>query len=261
MASQPSQGSPFPARRPPSVESYQFGPWTISTTKSHIVTSSDSNSLSSQLELPHLPDMLFSNNRVELKHEAGASMQFIPMDALMLVNAHEDLVHVSTSADWLAARQDSPHLNKIIHPYDWTFTTQYKGTVSDKFIVEPSDLKINYGKLKIQEKILFFDDVVLFEDELDDNGCAKLSVKLRVMPSGFFVLMRYYLRVDKTLIRVYDTRLYYEVENEFILREYSEREEAVDKLTVGREVWTDQNEIVEHLTVKKTVMEKLFFSS
>jgi len=220
-------------------------------------------------------------------------MQFIPMDALMLVNAHEDLVHVSTSADWLAARQDSPHLNKIIHPYDWTFTTQYKGemlyvtclvmlhtivtcqhmftlvtweyyllgTVSDKFIVEPSDLKINYGKLKIQEKILFFDDVVLFEDELDDNGCAKLSVKLRVMPSGFFVLMRYYLRVDKTLIRVYDTRLYYEVENEFILREYSEREEAVDKLTVGREVWTDQNEIVEHLTVKKTVMEKLFFSS
>ena len=73
--------------------------------------------------------------------------------------------------------------------------------------------------------------------------------------------MRYYLRVDKTLIRVYDTRLYYEVENEFILREYSEREEAVDKLTVGREVWTDQNEIVEHLTVKKTVMEKLFFSS
>ena len=26
--------------------------------------------------------------------------------------------------------------------------------------------------------------VVLYEDELDDNGCAKLSVKMRAMPSG-----------------------------------------------------------------------------
>ena len=28
------------------------------------------------------------------------------------------------------------------------------------------------------------DQVVLYEDELDDNGCAKLSVKMRAMPSG-----------------------------------------------------------------------------
>ena len=46
---------------------------------------------------------------------------------LKLVNAHEDLVRVSYSADWLAARQESPHLNNIVHPFDWTYTTQYKG--------------------------------------------------------------------------------------------------------------------------------------
>ena len=91
------------------------------------MTAQDSDNLSSQLELPHLPDMLFSNNKVELKHEGGAVMQFIPMEALKLVNAPEDLVHVAVAADWLAARQDSPHLNKIVHPYDWTFTTEYKG--------------------------------------------------------------------------------------------------------------------------------------
>jgi len=254
----PSQGSPFPQRKPPSVESFQFGPWSISTTKSHIVTSRDSDSLASELELPHLPDMLFSKNMVELRHEKGATMQFLPMEALKLVNAHEDLVHVAASADWLAARQDSPHLNKIRHPYDWTFTTEYKGTLTD-FTCEPTESKINYEKLKIQEKILFFDEVVLFEDELDDNGCTKLSVKLRVMPSGFFVLLRFYLRVDATLIRVYDTRIYHEVENDYVLREYSEREEVVEKLTVAREVWTDHNEIVNHLPVKKTVLEKLIF--
>ena len=108
------------------------------------------------------------------------------------------------------------------------------GTVNEKFKVEPSDLKINYEKLKVQEKILFFDEVVLYEDELDDNGCTKLSVKLRVMPSGFFVLLRFYLRVDKTLIRVYDTRIYHEVVNNYILREYSEREQTTDKITVSR---------------------------
>ena len=51
---------------------------------------------------------------------------------------------------------------------------------------------------------------------------------------GFFVLQRFYLRVDNTLIRVYDTRIYFEVENSFLLREYSEREQEVGKLTVGR---------------------------
>ena len=55
-----------------------------------------------------------------------------------------------------------------------------------------------------------------------------------LLNSGFFVLLRFYLRVDNTLIRVYDTRIYFEVENDFVLREYSEREETVDKLTVSR---------------------------
>ena len=32
--------------------------------------------------------------------------------------------------------------------------------------------------MKEKEKILFFDDVILYEDELDDNGCSKLSVKI-----------------------------------------------------------------------------------
>ena len=26
-----------------------------------------------------------------------------------------------------ASRKDSPHLNKVVHPYDWTYTTDYKG--------------------------------------------------------------------------------------------------------------------------------------
>ena len=52
------------------------------------------------------------------------------------------------------------------------------------------------------------------------------------MPSGFFVLLRYYLRVDDVLIRINDTRLYYEKENGYILREFTSKESKAKDLKV-----------------------------
>jgi len=43
--------------------------------------------------------------------------------------------------------------------------------------VETTQEKIDYEKLKIEEKILFFASLVLWEDELADNGAAVLSTK------------------------------------------------------------------------------------
>ena len=115
-------------RRGPVLENYQFGDWRIETVKSHIVTSQQCDQISGMFELPHLPDMLFADNKVSFTHQqTGASLQFLPLEALKLVNAHEDLVRVSYSKDWLASRQESPHLNNIVHPFDWTYTTNYKG--------------------------------------------------------------------------------------------------------------------------------------
>ena len=114
-------------RKAPVLDTYKFGSWTISTSKSHILTSEESDTISKQFELPHLPDMLFANNKVMFTHEKGASLQFLPLEALKRVNPNEDLVRVSYSKDWLAARQESPHLNNIVHPFDWTYTTDYKG--------------------------------------------------------------------------------------------------------------------------------------
>lgn len=38
--------------------------------------------------------------------------------------------------------------------------------------------RINYEKLKQQEQIFFYDEVILYEDELADNGTAVFSVKI-----------------------------------------------------------------------------------
>lgn len=143
--------------------------------------------ISSQMNLPNLPDMVFSKNGLSIIHEKGYGLRFDPIDALKTVNAHEDLVHVAMSKEWLEARSDHADINKIAKRYDWTFTpTDYKGTLTNE-ANEPCsnssssavvDEKIDYEKLKVQEKILFFDEIILYEDELDDNGVAKLSIKI-----------------------------------------------------------------------------------
>lgn len=44
--------------------------------------------------------------------------------------------------------------------------------------VEETTERIDYSRLKQQEKIYFYDDVILYEDELADNGTALLSAKI-----------------------------------------------------------------------------------
>lgn len=43
---------------------------------------------------------------------------------------------------------------------------------------ETTEESIDYNLLQQQERIFFFDDLVLFEDELADNGTAELRVKI-----------------------------------------------------------------------------------
>ncbi len=97
----------------------------------------------------------------------------------MLPLRHSNTCFIS----YLSVRKDSPHINKIIHPYDWTYTPfGYKGSLSSgesgTFTVSSTQDRINYEKLKEKEKILFYEEVILYEDELDDNGCAVLSAKI-----------------------------------------------------------------------------------
>ena len=139
--------------------------------------------MSTVLDLPHLPDMLFTKNGLSLQHNTlEFGIRFDPIDALKFVNSKEDLVHVAKSKEWLEARSDHADINKIAKPYDWTFTpTNYKGSIfkaNGVLNVTVSDEKIDYERLKVQEAILFYEDVILYEDELDDNG-VKIDIFLK----------------------------------------------------------------------------------
>lgn len=69
------------------------------------------------------------------------------------------------------------YLEEKVKPFDWTFTTDYMGTISGCTIVDTEET-IDVEKLKKKDKILFYHDLTLFEDELHDNGIASLSVKI-----------------------------------------------------------------------------------
>ncbi|KAE8234706.1 hypothetical protein CF326_g243 [Tilletia indica] len=108
--------------------------------------------------------------------------------------------------------------------YDWTYSNTWPGAVNAEqsndddskssrpefqTASDPALDRIPIEKLGVgSEPILFYDEVVLYEDELADNGSSMLSVKVRVMPSGFLVLQRFLLRVDNVLFRIFDTRMY-----------------------------------------------------
>ena len=64
-------------------------------------------------------------------------------------------------------------------------------------IQKSENAKIDIEQLKKREPIGWYRDIRLYDDEIDDNGAVSCSIKIRIMPSCFFILVRYYLRVDK----------------------------------------------------------------
>lgn len=53
------------------------------------------------------------------------------------------------------------------------------------------------------------------------------------MPSGFFILLRYFLRVDGVMLKLNDTRMYHDFTTDYILREYTSREGKFSDLKVS----------------------------
>lgn len=132
-------------------------------------------------------------------------------------------------------RREKTHegIKEVVKPFDWSYTTDYKGTVTNG---KPFELQAEHAEpipielLKRPDPILFFEEVVLFESELDDNGISVLSCKLRVMPDRMLLLCRQFMRLDDVLIRIRDTRIYVDFNLSKVIRDYTEREDAFDKV-------------------------------
>jgi len=137
----------------------------------------------------------------------------------------------ASSAGW--------HSRETTESYDWTFTTPYGGTASADERTgkpcptwEPTTRRIDRDMLTERDPIRLYDEITLYESELDDNGVAHLGVKVRVMPKCWYVLLRFWLRVDGVCLRLRETRFFCDITRRdelgavIIVRETTSREET-----------------------------------
>ncbi|KAJ3353073.1 hypothetical protein HDU83_007228 [Entophlyctis luteolus] len=187
------------------------------------------------------PDMFFGNNSIRLRnHTADFEFTVDAISAIGTVQVGEaDFVKVSYSKEWTEKRleyHEKAHgkISKIPKPYDWTYTPQkYNGTTTANFTKTKS--KLDMELLKRNEPILWYDEVVLYEDELSDNGSCLLNA--RVVSSGtsahdicFLLLLRFFLRIDNVLFRIHDTRVFHSFDSRVVLREISTRECSYERV-------------------------------
>jgi len=143
----------------------------------------------------------------------------------------EKRLKVAYSTAWHQSREDSHDIKEVVKPFDWSYSTDFKGTLAPGSTdFTPTSKPIPLELLKRPEPILFFDDVMLYEDELADNGIAMLSCKIRVMPARLLLLCRFFMRLDHVLLRLRDTRVYVDFDKKEVTREYVAKEEDYEKV-------------------------------
>jgi hypothetical protein len=75
--------------------------------------------------------------------------------------------------------------------------------------------------------ILFYDEIILYQDDLDDCGESTLEIKIRVMPECWFVLKRLFIRVDDVKVRIRDCRLFHKFGDSSIHMEVTWKEASL----------------------------------
>lgn len=220
---------PAPTALARSTKTHTQKNFEIVTRKLPISKAAPIEAMEKSLGIP-VPEMIFGDNVVGLHHKpSGWSFSFNAYDALDAVGkTAENMLQVAYARDWASSRENSSgDINKIVNPYDWSYSTAYAGTLEQgSKAFAATDKAIPLELLKRRDPILFFDEVVLYESELDDNGVSLYSVKVRVHEKRMLLLARLFMRVDNVIIRVRDTRVYVDFETDEVIKEYCAREDS-----------------------------------
>jgi type 2A phosphatase activator TIP41 len=207
--------------------------WKTETHKFPICNSREIEAMTAALGIAP-PEMIFGNNSVRITHlPSGFSVAFNAFDALDMVDktGEAGMLKVAYSGEWQRMREKvSEEIRDVVKPFDWSYSTAWKGLMEGGGVElqEAEDAVIPFEKLRRPDPILLFDDVMLYEDELADNGIAMLSVKVRVMPERLLVLQRFFLRLDGVVVRIRDTRVFIEFATGEVVREFVSREAKYD---------------------------------
>lgn len=257
----PDEPYPSPTALDQATTTHKQGRFAISSRKLPISKSAPIDAMSRRLGGIPIPEMIFGDNLVSVSHPpSGWSLSFTAEAALDRVDkTGRDMLQVAHAGEWSSSREKSSahDIREVVRPYDWSYSTDYAGTEEPGRTGaaaggEEAGLKklasaaagqeggapaIPLELLRRRDPILFFDEVVLFESELDDNGISVYSVKVRVMEQRMLLLARQYMRLDNVIARVRDTRVYVDFGAEEVIREYTSKEDSF--ANVKKVSWSD----------------------
>lgn len=134
------------------------------------------------------------------------------------INHIPDILKVKAAKEWMGKAGDDMHSKIVEHEVtsDWTFSSPYKGSIGvygeilhsceslaspvvdhkpcQEYQLTATEEKIPVERLTPQNPILHFEDIIFYEDELDDFGRVEVRLRFRVMEDCAFGLFRCYLR-------------------------------------------------------------------
>lgn len=232
--SSPNEPFPTPASLSAATTTHAQKNFRISTRKLPISKAGAIDDMTERIGIP-MPEMIFGDNLVCIAHEpSGWSVSFTTPEALDAVDkTDKHMLKVAYARDWESTREGTTQkIKEVVKPYDWSYSTTYAGTEeagSGKKLQDSSDI-IPIELLKRRDPILFFDEVVLYESELDDNGISIYSAKLRVHENRMLLLCRLFMRLDNVIVRIRDTRVYVDFDKEQVIREYTAKEASFDEV-------------------------------
>ncbi|KAK4106172.1 TIP41-domain-containing protein [Parathielavia hyrcaniae] len=222
-------------------------PFQITSRKLPILKSGPIDAMSARLGIP-VPEMIFGDNLVSVAHPpSGWSVSFSAEGALDTVDktGEAGMLRVAYAREWSSSRErTSAGISEVVRPFDWSYSAAYwgdevkagdgrglgEGQGNGEGEGEGEEEGIPLELLKRRDPILFADEVVLYESELDDNGISVMSVKVRVMEQRMLLLCRLFMRLDGVVVRVRDTRVYVDFAKEVVIREYTAREDKFDNV-------------------------------
>lgn len=127
-------------------------------------------------------------------HGALTALSDSQLDAVEALKewAREDhpVMQVAAAEKWGSSRQaEIQSTNARVLSYDWTYTTPYAGHVvsgggEDAASApaapawRPSEQKVDRAMLMTRDPIIFYEEVPLYESELDDHGVSQMHVKV-----------------------------------------------------------------------------------
>lgn len=225
---------PSPDMLSQATTTHTQGDFRISSRKLPISKSGPIDDMSKRLGIP-IPEMIFGDNLVSVTHvPSGWAVSFTAEAALDQVEKTDrNMLQVAYAGSWSSSReQQTADIKEVVKPFDWSYSTTYRGTeaagaaAGQALALAPGSTPIPLELLKRRDPILFFDEVMLYESELDDNGISIFSVKVRVMAQRMLLLCRLYMRLDNVVVRVRDTRVYVDFAKGQVIREYTAKEDS-----------------------------------